>query len=104
MRARLLVAVGVLLFQMPIPLALSAAEESLNFERDIAPLLVSHCLECHQPNKRSGKLALNTLDELLAGGEQGPAIATEKPAASLLLQRISDGEMPPADAKGHRPL
>src|SRR5262245_25244169 len=83
--------------------ALSAAE-SPDFERDIAPLFVNHCLDCHQPNKRSGKLTLSTLADILAGGDQGPALTPGKPADSLLIQRITDGEMPPPDAKNVRPL
>src|SRR6185369_13871352 len=80
------------------------AAEAPDFERDIAPLLVNHCLDCHQPNKRSGKLNLSTWDSLLAGGEQGPALTPGKAATSLLIERIQAGEMPPPDAKDHRPL
>ncbi|HEX5102487.1 MAG TPA: DUF1549 domain-containing protein, partial [Pirellulaceae bacterium] len=70
----------------------------------MAPILVAHCLDCHQPNKRSGELDLSTRAGLLAGGEQGPAITPGKPAASLLVERISAGEMPPPDAKESHPL
>jgi hypothetical protein len=80
------------------------AMEASDFERDIAPLLVKHCLDCHQPNKRSGKLNLSTVDGLLAGGDQGPALNPDKPATSLLLERVARGEMPPPEAKGHSPL
>jgi hypothetical protein len=82
----------------------SHATDAADFEREIAPLLVSHCLDCHQPNKRSGRLSLSNRAGLSAGGEQGPALDLEKPASSLLLERIKSGEMPPADAKDHRPL
>ena len=80
------------------------AAELPDFERDIAPLLVDHCLDCHQPTKHSGELNLATLAGALAGGEQGPALTPGKPAASLLIERVRAGEMPPADAKGARPL
>src|SRR5262245_54503898 len=75
------------------------AAESPDFERDIAPIFVNHCLDCHQPNKRSGKLNLSTLADLLDGGDQGPAVKPGDAAASLLIQRVRDGEMPPPDAK-----
>jgi mono/diheme cytochrome c family protein len=75
------------------------AAEPPEFEREIAPILVTHCLDCHQPNKRSGELDLSTLAGLLKGGEQGAAITPGKPAASLLVERIEAGEMPPPDAK-----
>src|SRR5439155_20443078 len=80
------------------------AVEAPDFEHDIAPVLVKHCLDCHQPNKRSGKLNLSTVGGLLAGGEQGPALIPDKPATSLLLERVTSGEMPPPEAKGHSPL
>jgi len=84
------------------PLQLAAGTP--DFEREIAPILVTHCLDCHQPTKRSGKLSLSTLEGLLAGGEQGPAIAVDKPVTSLLLERVNSGEMPPPDSKETLPL
>src|SRR5262245_48494624 len=80
------------------------AAESPDFERDIAPLFVNHCLDCHQPNKRSGKLNVSTLASLVAGGEQGPALTPGNATGSLLVQRVAAGEMPPPDVKGHLPL
>jgi hypothetical protein len=80
------------------------AAEVPDFEREIAPILVSHCLDCHQPNKGSGELDLSTRASLLKGGEQGAAVVPGKPAQSLLVERISAGEMPPPDAKEAHPL
>lgn len=80
------------------------AADRPDFERDVAPLLVNHCLDCHQPNKRSGQLNLSSLASVLTGGEQGSALTPGKPAASLLVQRIAAGEMPPPEAKDHRQL
>lgn len=70
-----------------------------DFERDIAPLFVEHCLDCHQVNKRSGGLDLSTGDGLVRGGESGPAIVVGKPSESLLLERVAAGEMPPLDER-----
>src|SRR6187549_669266 len=78
--------------------------EGPDFERDVAPIFVSQCLDCHQATKLSGKLNLGTLAGMLTGGESGPAIEIGKPKSSLLLERIRDGEMPPPEVKGHRPL
>jgi hypothetical protein len=83
--------------------AMHAAEEP-DFERDVAPIFVGQCLDCHQPTKLSGKLNLGTREGMLAGGESGPAMEVGKPGSSLLLERIRDGEMPPPEVKGHRPL
>src|SRR5262245_21225559 len=83
---------------------LASAAETPDFEREVAPLVVNHCLNCHQPNKRSGGLDLSTRAALLAGGEQGPAVKLDSPTQSLLLERITEGEMPPPDAKESSPL
>ena len=80
------------------------AAEVPDFERDVAPILVNHCLECHQPNKKSGGLNLVTSAALLAGGEQGAAIVAGKAGDSLLLERITSGEMPPRDSKESKPV
>jgi hypothetical protein len=80
------------------------AAEGPDFERDIAPILVAHCLDCHQPTKQSGELNLATLAGALKGGEQGPAIAPGKTDKSLLLERVAAREMPPPDAKEAKPL
>lgn len=80
------------------------AAEVPDFERDVAPIFVAHCLDCHQASKLSGKLNVSTREGLIAGGELGPAIEVGKPGSSLLVQRIKDGEMPPPEVKGHRPL
>ena len=64
-----------------------------DFEKDIAPLLVRRCLECHSSGEKKGELDLSTYQSATAGGESGPALG--KPGESLLLKRITSGEMPP---------
>jgi len=67
---------------------------TVDFEKHVAPILIRNCLECHQPRNRSGGLALDTASAIAIGGESGAAVATDS-ANSLLIQRVSDGEMPP---------
>jgi hypothetical protein len=76
-----------------------AAADAPDFERHVAPILISHCLDCHQPNKRSGSLNLATRAAATAGGDQGPALAPDNPGSSLMLHRVTAGEMPPPEAK-----
>jgi mono/diheme cytochrome c family protein len=85
-------------------LAPLVAGESPNFNSDVAPILINHCLICHQPTKRSGELDLSTQTSVLAGGELGPALVAGKPNDSLLLERITAGEMPPPEAKESKQL
>ena len=79
--------------------AAAAPGGGVDFERDVAPVLVQHCLDCHQPTKASGGLNLATLESALAGGDSGAALVPGKSTDGRLLERVEAGEMPPADAK-----
>jgi cytochrome c553 len=69
------------------------------FEKQIRPVLVANCYECHSAKggKTKGGLALDSKEGLLQGGETGPAIVPGSPEDSLLIEAIRhDGlEMPP---------
>ncbi|WP_152050041.1 PSD1 and planctomycete cytochrome C domain-containing protein [Tautonia marina] len=63
----------------------------------VAPILESRCLHCHSGDRPKGSLSLETRDGLRVGGFSGPAIDSEDPEFSLLLDVVSGGEpqMPP---------
>ena len=73
------------------PLAWNAAR----FDRELAPLLATHCLTCHQGKAPKGGLDLSQRAAAFSGGESGRVITPGKPAASLLLARVEASEMPP---------
>ena len=73
----------------------SAAGRVPDFESDVAPLLIKRCVECHQGKNPSGGLLLTTRKGLHTGGESGRVIDLQNVDDSYLLQRITDGEMPP---------
>lgn len=81
----------------------SVAEEGPSFERDIAPILVRRCVQCHSDGDRQGELKLTTEEGLLKGGESGPALNADR-KSGLLLERIEAGEMPPSEKGGTGPL
>jgi hypothetical protein len=69
------------------------------FEKHIRPILVKHCYKCHSADAkkiRSG-LLLDSRDGIRKGGERGPAVVPNDPAASLLLKALRhEGlQMPP---------
>jgi hypothetical protein len=84
--------------------ALAAADREF-FEKDVRPLLVKRCFECHGGTKAGGGLSLETADGWRKGGESGPAIVPGKPDESLLIEavRYESLEMPPADHGGRLP-
>lgn len=70
-------------------------------------LLENKCLSCHHSEKKKGKLDMSTRENLLTGGEAGPAIDLERGEKSELLLRVRlphDDEdiMPPS--KKNKPL
>ncbi|MEE2776913.1 MAG: PSD1 and planctomycete cytochrome C domain-containing protein [Acidobacteriota bacterium] len=59
------------------------------FERNIRPVLIEHCYECHSTAGRREKgLALDHRAALLEGGESGPAIRPGNARASRLLRAL----------------
>lgn len=68
------------------------------FEQHVRPLLVEHCFECHSQDKKKGELRLDSIAQILAGGESGPSIIPHKPEESLLMEavRYESYEMPPS--------
>ncbi|MCB1277302.1 DUF1553 domain-containing protein [Prosthecobacter sp.] len=82
----------------------AAHQGSVDYFKDIQPLLETKCIECHRGAKAKGGLKLDALADALKGGESdGAAIQPGKPKDSALLARVlSDDEdevMPP---KGDR--
>ena len=73
------------------PVKLAAAENEQLFESKIAPLLAKHCLECHDPATRKGKLDLSQQDTAFA---EGDTIVPGKHAASGLWEAVAKNEMP----------
>jgi len=77
-------------------LSMSPMVEAIDFNSEVAPLLVRRCVECHKDVDSAGGLNLTKSSGLRAGGESGAAVDADRPGDSLLLQRVVDGEMPPA--------
>ncbi|MEY2407544.1 MAG: hypothetical protein QOF48_214, partial [Verrucomicrobiota bacterium] len=76
------------------------------FEKNIRPLFVERCYNCHgaQAEKLKGGLLLDTREGLLKGGDSGPAILAGAPDKSLLIKAVRyldpDLQMPPSKAGG----
>ncbi len=64
------------------------ATGEIDFTRDIQPLLVAKCFQCHGDAKAMGGLRLHTRADLLRGGDKGPAVELGNSAASRLFHMV----------------
>ena len=70
------------------------------FEREIRPLLKTHCFHCHgESGVREGALDVRLRRWMVQGGDSGPAIVPGDVENSSLVARLKSGEMPPAEVK-----
>src|SRR5687768_5283191 len=96
----ILVAIPLLLLAQGVRAATDPAGEEF-FEKSIRPLFVEHCNECHSSTskKLKGGLKLDTREDVLKGGDSGPALVPGEPSKSLIIQAVrwsdADLEMPP---------
>lgn len=86
---------GLLLNRSPESVLADAPKGKLDFDRDVAPLLASKCLECHSGVGPEGGLDLTQQSRMLKGGEAGPSVVPGNLDDSPLWQRVRDDEMPP---------
>ena len=66
-----------------------------HFDRQVAPLLAQHCLNCHSGTRPKGGLDLTRRKTVLAGGDTGPAVVPGQLDRSVLWQHVLSGKMPP---------
>lgn len=93
-----------------MPHAFATEDENLRraafFEAEIRPVLVAKCIQCHGVKKQEGGLRLDSAQALKSGGDTGPALDAELPAASLLIEALKyEGlEMPPTGQLSERTI
>ena len=79
------------------------------FEKNIRPILIDRCYECHSAEKNSSKggLILDSRDGAYKGGDEGPAVVPGNLEKSLLVKAVqyTDPEfaMPPKKTGGKLP-
>ncbi|MEC9091952.1 MAG: DUF1549 domain-containing protein, partial [Planctomycetota bacterium] len=77
---------------------LTGEEPSLTFEKDIRPILKSHCFHCHgESGVTESQLDLRLRRLILKGGDSGPALQPGSIDQSLLWKKIASNDMPPED-------
>jgi mono/diheme cytochrome c family protein len=70
------------------------AGETVDYARDVKPLLAKHCVACHGEAKPRGGLRLDTAAAAFQGGKGGPAVVAGKAEDSpLLLAVLGEGDI-----------
>ena len=77
-----------------------APEQLEFFENKIRPILANHCLECHsgEKGKIKGGLNMDSKEDVLKGGDTGPALEAGNVKGSLMIKAVTwedDLQMPP---------
>ncbi len=83
---------------------LAADQPKVDFARDIQPIFIKRCYECHGPDKQKNDLRLDRKPDALRGGKSGkPVFVAGKSAGSQIIERVTsqdpDEVMP---SKGER--
>jgi mono/diheme cytochrome c family protein len=77
-----------------------AAAAPVMFEKDVRPILKTHCFQCHgEEGEMKGGLDVRLARFILKGGKDGPVIVPGKVAESHLLDLVKKGEMPKGKTK-----
>ncbi|MEO8498782.1 MAG: DUF1549 domain-containing protein, partial [Planctomycetota bacterium] len=79
-------------------LAATLSAEEITYEKQVRPILKTHCFQCHgEGGELKGGLDVRLGRLIAKGGESGGAVVAGKPEESLLLQRLIEGDMPPPE-------
>ena len=87
-----------------VALGVLQGEPAPDFNREVAPILSKRCLECHSGPEPTGKFSLLTRESFQQGGESGSVTNSSHPEKGELIQRVSEGLMPPKKQGASRKL
>ena len=67
-----------------LPMCGLQAEEKISYRRQVAPVLQTYCLGCHNRIDAEQKLSLQAADDILRGSENGTILDAQHPEESRL--------------------
>jgi WD40 repeat protein len=85
-----------------LPIAKLERKSTVDFEKEILPVLRANCLACHNTTKAKAGLNLETPQLILVGGDSGPATVPGKSAESILFKSASHADDPVMPPKGNK--
>jgi WD40 repeat protein len=102
MKYRLITSVGLALVATAALTAQSPtapkASPAPDFGRDVMPILETNCLRCHNTAKQEAGLLLESFEDLMKGGDDGPPIVPGNADESALIRQVegrAKPKMPP---------
>ena len=75
---------------------------SVDYVREVKPLLTARCTSCHGAIRQKAGLRLDTAELIRRGGESGPAVEPGQSGESLLIERVTAADGLGADAARER--
>jgi len=87
-----------------LPVGELKRETKVDFANEVVPFLRKNCFACHNGQKAKGDLNLESPEEMLIGGDSGPALVPGKPMESLLFltaAHLEEEYMPPNNNKSN---
>lgn len=69
-------------------------DRPVDFRKDIQPILKANCLACHNKSDRQSGLSLESVEEMIKGGDIDTGIVKGKPEESYLYQLASHQQEP----------
>ena len=67
----------------------AADPPKVDFGRDVQPIFIKRCYECHGPDKQKSDLRLDRKEDAFRGAKSGkPTLVPGKSAASHLIERV----------------
>ena len=79
---------------LPAAAGATEAPAPTSWADGIAALFQTRCGSCHTGETAFGGLAFDSYDDVLNGGDSGPALVAGDPEASLIVQRQARGDHP----------
>jgi uncharacterized membrane protein/mono/diheme cytochrome c family protein len=78
----------------PVAPVVAHQAASVDFARDVKPILEATCVECHGPDKVKARLRMDSVEALQKGGKSGALLKAGDPENSLIMRRVLglDGE------------
>jgi hypothetical protein len=76
------------------PFSCACAADKITYQDHILPILRDKCLGCHNQDKKSGGLRLNTFTNVMAGGSSGEVVKPGDPDNSRLYLQVTHKREP----------